>query len=190
MMTNKSKLLVMAIIPVMIMPLVRCGPPPAAKEYTHTTSGFKFTAAAGWNLVDQDSERYEFRLGNYKLVEVAGFDLELKPSDLAELDDELTGALLKESTMGGLEGYCEEARIKNYNITEEGPTTWGGLPGYQIKARGYSEEVTDNVAVDIIVAVVKSKARMYMLASQILESDYTKTEPDLLQMISSFQLLP
>lgn len=188
-MTNRSRLLILAIIPILML-MVFCGPPPAAKEYTHTAAGFKFTAAAGWNLVDQDNERYEFRLGNYKLIEVGGFDLELKPADLAELDDELTGVLLKESTMGGLEGYCEEAKIKNYSITKENPTTWGGLPGYQIRAKGYSDEVTDDVVVDIIVAVLKSKARMYMLASQIIESDYAKTEPELLQMIGSFQLLP
>jgi len=188
-MTKRSKLAILAIIPIILL-IVFCGPPPAPKDYTHATAGFKFTAAAGWNLVDQDDERYEFRLGSHKLVEVAGFDLELKPSDLAELDEELTGVLLKESTMGGLEGYCEEAKIKNYSVTEESPMIWAGLPGYRVKAKGYSDEVTDDVVVDIVVSVMKSKARMYMLASQIIESDYTKTQPELLQMINSFQLLP
>jgi len=185
----KAKHLIIVLIPAVLF-FIRCGTPPAPEDYIHTTAGFKFTVTAGWNKADEDKERYEFRQGNYKLVEVGGFDLEVKPEELTQLNDELTGAMLKESTMGGLEGYCTEAHIKNYSITEEGSTTWCGLPAYKVKAKGYSDEVSASVTVDIIVALLKSKARMYMFSSQIVDSEYSKVQNDLQTMIASFQLLP
>lgn len=93
------------------------------------------------------------------------------------------------STLEGLDGYCLEARIKDYKIENKSTTEWGGEYAYRVRARGYSAETLDQMVVDIIAMVHKEESRMYMSASQIVESDYKKTKPDIETMITSFKII-
>lgn len=166
------------------------GAPAAPKEYVHSVAGFKITAPAGWNKTNEDNEMYEFRKGDNRLIEVGGFDLEIDPTEIAEFTTDQMNELLEVSTTGGLEGYCEEADIVSYTVRDEGLTTWGGKDCYRIQARGHSNALNAAVIVDIMSIILKDRARVYMFASQIAESEYQGVSPALETMIASFALLP
>lgn len=177
------------IIALALLLSINCGGDSEPKEYIHTQAGFKITAPAGWRKVSEDREMYEFRSGDLKLVEVGSFYLEIPPEDLYSLSNEDFGNMLMESTLEGLDGYCIEARIKDYKIEEQSDTRWGGALAYRVRASGYSTEALDHMVVDIIAMVHEEESRMYMFASQIVENDYAKTKVDIESMIASFKLI-
>ena len=178
------------IIPIVLgMVFFHCGEPSQATEYTHTGVGFKITIPAGWSKISEDYEMYEFRSGDLKLIEVGGFDLELAEGELNGITDTEIAEWLTESTLEGLEGYCDEARIVGYTIQQEGPLTWGGLPAYSVQIRGYSEEADETMVVDLIAAMSTQTGFMYMFASQIAEDMYQETKAALDATIKSFALV-
>ena len=71
----------------------------------------------------------------------------------------------------------------------EGETTWGGIPGYRVKTKGYSDEAGKNMVVDLIGIFNIRNGYMYMFASQIETGVYDKTKPELEACISSFELI-
>ena len=129
--------------------------------------------------MSEDSEMCEYRMGNFKLIEVGGFDLEFTPEELADITVTDIADIVKEATLGGLEGYCEEATIKGWSMDYEGETTWGGIPGYRVKTKGYSDEAGKNMVVDLIGIFNIRNGYMYMFASQIETGVYDKTKPEL-----------
>jgi hypothetical protein len=181
----------MSIVVLTALIIVACsgGAPSEPVVYTHQKAGFKITAPAGWKKMSEDSEMYEFRMGNFKLIEVGGFDLEFTAEELADITITDIADIVKEATMGGLEGYCEEATIDNWNLDNEAETTWGGVPGYRVKARGYSEEADKDMIVDLIGIFNVKNGYMYMFASQIETGVYDKTKPELEACIASFAFL-
>ena len=168
---------------------LHCGGPSEATEYTHGRAGFKITIPAGWAKISEDNEMFEFRSGDYKLIEVGGFDLELTRDELTGITDVEVAEWIEESTHEGLAGYCDEARIVGYTIQEEGPMTWGGLPAYSVRIRGYSEEADKTMIVDLIAAMSIETGFMYMFASQIAEDMYQDIKNGLYASIKSFQLV-
>jgi hypothetical protein len=172
--------------------LLSCGEeakPQEPKEYIHRQAGFKIMAPAGWEKTDVDSEHFEFRSGSFKLIEVGGFSLELDPNAFQDFTNEEFMDLLRESTMEGFWGYCEDARIRNYEIIEKKDTGWDNLPAYRVTASGYSDIAQTDMVVDIIAIVYDSKSMIYMFASQIDKTEYQKTKPHLESTITSFKLL-
>lgn len=170
--------------------IIACGGAPAEPVvYTHQNAGFKITVPGGWKKMSEDPEMYEFRMGNFKLIEVGGFDLEFTPEELADITVEDIADIVKEATMSGLEGYCEEATIEDWTIDQEGETTWGGIPGYRAQVKGYSEEADKDMVVDLIGIFNIKNGFMYMFASQIETGAYDKTRPELEACISSFALI-
>lgn len=167
---------------------IDCGGPSEPKEYIHTQAGFKITTPAGWKKTSEDHEIYEFRSGDYKLVEVGGFDLPVPPEDLFSLPTDEFVSLLRESTLDGLDGYCLDARIRDYWVGDERETVWGDRIAYRVQAKGYSTEALTSMVIDIIAIVHEEKSRIYMFASQIKESIYPQTKKVLELMIASFQL--
>ncbi len=168
--------------------IINCGGDSEPKVYKHTRAGFSIKAPAGWRMVFEDHEMYEFRSGNLILIEVGGFDLEIPAEDLYNISNEDFGYMLMESTLDGLEGYCIEARIKDYKIEEQGETEWGGGYAYRVRASGYSSDALAQMVVDIIATIYEKENRMYMFASQIARSDYAEIKPELESMIESFKL--
>jgi hypothetical protein len=168
---------------------LHCGGPSQAMEYTHLRAGFKITIPAGWAKISEDSEMFEFRSGDFKLIEVGGFDLELTRDELAGITDAEVAEWIEESTHEGLEGYCDEARIVGYTIQKEGPITWGGLPAYSVQIQGYSEEADKTMIVDLIAAMSTETGFMYMFASQVAESMYLDVKTGLDTAIKSFQIV-
>jgi len=177
------------VVTLVLLLSINCGGDSVPKEYIHTQAGLKITAPAGWRKVSEDHEMYEFRSGDLKLVEVGSFYLEIPSEDLHNLSNEDFHYMLMESTLEGLDGYCIEARIKDYKIEDQGETEWGGEYAYRVRASGYSAEALDQMVVDIIATVHKEESRMYMFASQIVESDYAKTKADIESMITSFKII-
>jgi len=177
------------IITLVLLLSISCGGDSEPKEYIHTQAGFKITAPAGWQKVSEDHEMYEFRSGDLKLIEVGSFYLEIPSEDLYNLSNENIHYMLMKSTLEGLDGYCLEARIKDYKIEDQSETEWGGEYAYRVRARGYSADALDQMVVDIISMVHKEESRMYMFASQIVESEYRKTKPDIETMITSFTII-
>lgn len=184
----KTRFSILIIIPVLLF-FINCGGESVPKEYQHTRAGFIITAPAGWSKASEDNEMYEFRSGNYKLIEVGGFDLGVPSEDLYSISLGEFVSLLRESALDGLDGYCDEARIRNYMINEAGETRWGGETAYRLQASGYSDEASVSMILDMIVIVEKETSRMYMFASQIEENVYPKVEKDLELMIASFQVM-
>jgi hypothetical protein len=174
---------------VLVMVYLHCGGPSEATEYIHQGARFKITIPAGWVKISEDNEMYEFRSGDYKLIEVGGFDLELTRDELTGITDAEVADWIEESTLEGLEGYCDEARIVGYTIQKEGPMTWGGLPAYGVQISGYSEEAEQTMIVDLIAAMSTETGYMYMFASQIAENMYQDTQTGLDVAIKSFQLV-
>jgi hypothetical protein len=166
-----------------------CGDHRRSKEYSHAQAGFKITIPGGWNKTGGDSEMYEFRSGNLKLIEVGGFDLPVGVEVLYGLPSDEFLNTLKQATLDGLDGYCEEARITGYRINEQYETMWGGEPAYRVQASGYSNEALASMVVDIVALVYREKARMYMFISQIEEASYSRTKYEIEGIITSFQLL-
>lgn len=177
------------IIIAVFLSCIRCGAPSEPKEYIHARAGFKITAPAGWKKISEDFEMFEFRSGDYKLIEVGGFDLGIPPDDFYNLTDDEFFELLRESTREGLDGYCIEATIRDYTISDARETVWGDRIAYRVQAKGYSTEAMASMVVDIIAIVYEEKSRMYMFASQIDEKAYQETKKYLELMIASFQII-
>jgi hypothetical protein len=176
------------IIVVLMLFFIRCGES-EPKEYVHAAAGFKITAPGGWSKMSEDNEMYEFRSGSRKLIEVGGFDLGIAPSDLYALTYAEYNTLLKESVLEGLDGYCEEAMIANYEATDLYGLEWGGESAFRVQATGYSKHAEADMVVDILAMVHRETSRMYMFAAQIEEDMYQTTKQDIELMIASFQLL-
>jgi hypothetical protein len=166
-----------------------CGGPSEPQTFAHSQASFKITIPAGWSKISEDSEMYEFRDGDLKLIEVGGFDMELSEEDFEGVSDEEFMDLLEESTLDGLEGYCDEAEIPNYTINSQGHTTWGGIPAYRLQAQGYSNAAEEEMIVDLLASINKGNGFMYMFASQIAENMYNKAKADLENAIMSFTLM-
>ncbi|UCG90845.1 MAG: hypothetical protein JSV97_07075 [candidate division WOR-3 bacterium] len=177
------------VITAFFLSCVHCGAPSEPKEYIHTRAGFKITAPAGWKKKSEDFEMFEFRSGDYKLVEVGGFALGIPPDDFYRLTDDDFFALLRESTREGLDSYCTEATIRDYTISDSRETVWGDRIAYRAQAKGYSNETMASMVVDIIAIVYEEKSRVYMFASQIDEKAYAQTKKYLELMIASFQII-
>lgn len=174
---------------ILVLILSHCGGPSEATEYAHRGAGFKITIPAGWVKISEDNEMFEFRSGDYKLIEVGGFDLGLTRDELTGITDAEVAEWIEESTLEGLEGYCDEARIVGYTIQKEGPMTWGGLPAYGVQIRGYSEEADETMIVDLFAAMSVNTGYMYMFASQIADHMYQDVKTGLDASIKSFELV-
>lgn len=177
------------IIVLIIVCAIKCGGHSEPKEYMHTQAEFKITVPVGWKKTFEDHEMFEFRSGDYKLVEVGGFDLEVPPHELYNISNEEFSELLMASTLEGLDGYRIDAQITDYMIEDEGETVWGDRLAYHVTASGYSRSAETEMKIDLIAMVYEEKSRMYMLASQIAESEYPDTYFDIASMIASFQLI-
>jgi hypothetical protein len=160
-------------------------------EYVHEKAGFKITIPAGWTKMSEDSEMYEFRSGNYKLIEVIGFDLELAQQDIADLTDSEFKNMVRQSALDGLEGYCDEAEIQDYVVEKQRETTWGGYDAYRVKAVGFSNAADKKMVVDLIASFVMRDNRLYayLYASQISEDVYKDIEDSIETTIASFQII-
>jgi hypothetical protein len=176
------------IVFVLLAFFIRCGES-EPKEYVHSRAGFKITAPGGWSKISEDSDMFEFRSGARRLIEVGGFDLGIAPSDLYALTYVEFNELLKESVLEGLDGYCEEAMIANYETTDLYGTDWGGESAFRVQATGYSEHAEADMIIDLLAMVHRESSRMYMFAAQIEEEMYQNTKQDIELMIASFQLL-
>lgn len=184
---RKTQLLL--LITAVIFVAVRCGEGPSEPVvHTHTQAGFKITAPAGWSLMSQDEEMFEFRHGDVQLIEVGGFDLEMGPEDFEDVSMDEFMNTLRDGTRDGLDGYCEEAEIVDWRVKEQKETTWGGEPAYHIRAEGYSEAAETDMVVDLVSCMHKQSGFMYMFASQIAAGDYEKVKTDLKATISSFTI--
>lgn len=169
--------------------VLKCGAPSEPKEYIHTQADFKITAPAGWRKTFEDHEMFEFRSGDYKLVEVGGFDIGVPSHELYDISNEEFLELLIASTMEGLDGYCIEAQMRDYTIEDEGRTVWGDRLAYHVTARGYSRMAEMDMKVDLVAIVYEEKSRMYFFASQIAENEYADAFFDIASMIASFQII-
>jgi len=184
------KPIIVIIFAASLLMLAGCDSAPSEpKEYTHTLGGFKVTAPAHWKLISEDHELYEFRRGNYKLIEVGSFDLDIPKGDLDMLTPDELSNTLEDESLRGLKNYCEGAKITGYRITERMPYKWDNMPGFRIKAVGYSDAASATMVIDVVMGLEKSQMRLYLFASQVAESDYEETSADLEMTIASFQLL-
>ena len=166
-----------------------CSAPSEPKEYIHTQADFKITAPVGWRKTFEDHEMFEFRSGDYKLVEVGGFDIGVPSHELYDISNEEFLELLIASTLEGLNEYCIDAQMRDYMIEDEGKTVWGDRLAYHVTARGYSRIAEMDVKVDLVAIVYEEKSRMYFFASQIAENEYADAFFDIASMIASFQLI-
>jgi len=158
-------------------------------EYLHDAAGFKITAPAGWEMMDKSVETYEFRQGDYMLIEVGGFDL---GKDLYETlnDPEFDYPLfLEDASLGFLKDYCKEAAITGYRVTLRNETSWGGMPAFRLKAEGFSAPINKTVTIDVLLAVNKSSCVAYVFASQIAKSKYDEASGEIETSIASFQVI-
>jgi hypothetical protein len=183
----KKRYYVLIVVVLMVF-FIRCGES-EPKEYVHTAAGFKITAPGGWSKISEDNEMYEFRSGNRKLIEVGGFDLGIAPTDLYALTYAEFNTMIKEAVLEGLDGYCEEAMIANYEAKDLYGLEWGGESAFRVQATGYSKHAEVDMVVDILAMVHKESSCMYMFAAQIEEGTYPDTKQDIELMITSFQLL-
>jgi hypothetical protein len=161
--------------------------PSEPKEYVHGQAGFKITLPGGWSKTSEDNELFEFRAGNTRLIEVASFDFEVSREEMASLTEQDITDFLTDFSGDGITEYCAEANIRDHSTIEKSMTTWDGNPAYRLKARGYSGEIDASVIVDIIIMIDKSKARGYLFAAQIAESEYEKIKADIESAIASFR---
>lgn len=183
----KKKYYVLIVVVLMVF-FIRCGES-EPKEYTHTSAGFKITAPGGWSKISEDNEMYEFRAGSRRLIEVGGFDLGIPPEDLYALTYAEFNTMLKESVLEGLDGYCEEAMIADYEAKDLYGLEWGGESAFRVQATGYSKNAEVDMVVDILAMVHKETSRMYMFAAQIEEGMYDDAKQDIELTIASFRLL-
>ncbi len=163
--------------------------PREPREYVHASKGFKITMPGNWQKESEDGDMFEFRWGSLRLVEVGGFDLPVEKEDLFDLDEDEFRALLMESTLQGLDGYCEEAKIQNFVIKEQYETIWSDEMAYRVQVSGYSNEALTTVVVDMLAIVKREQGRMYMFASQIEEKAYSELKMSIEGMIQSFKIL-
>ena len=173
---------------VVIILFIGCGGPSEPKVYTHEQAMFSVTCPAGWSLISQDAEMYEFRKGDVKLIEVGGFDFGMTEEDFADMSDADFKDFMREASLGGLEGYCEEAEIRDWTIDEQYHATWGGLQSYRIHAKGFSDAADVNMVIDLIAAVNMDSGLLYMFASQIAHDQYSSTKTDVEAVIQSFRV--
>ena len=89
-----------------------------AKEYTHNTAGFKITAPANWEMIEQTSEAFEFRRGNFMLIEVAGSIFEEEVDYIMHNPDFEPSLLLEDAALLFLKEYCKEAGMTGYKFYE------------------------------------------------------------------------
>jgi hypothetical protein len=173
-----------------VFALTACAPSEPV-TYNHEKAGFRITVPAGWAKMSEDDEMYEFRSGDYKLIEVVGFDLELTEEDIQDLTDSEYQDMVRKAAIDGLEGYCEEAEITDYRIQQQYETTWGGHDAYRMKASGYSEAAEKSMVVDLLASFVMKKNHLfaYLLASQIAQDEYDATKSSLEACFASFRLI-
>jgi len=174
-----------------VLCLIGCAGSSEPKVYSHSQARFSITCPAGWSLTSQDNEMYEFRRGDVKLIEVGGFIFSTDPEEI-EYMNSLSESELKEflrsASLDGLEGYCEEAEIMNWTISDQFHMSWDGRPGYRIRANGYSDPAGVDMTLDLIAAIDMQSGMLYMLASQISKSQYEATKVDLEAAIQSFRV--
>lgn len=183
-----KKMQLLLLITAVVFVGLQCGGPSEPTEHNHMQAGFKITLPAGWSLMSQDEEMCEFRHGDVQLIEIGGFDLEMGPEDFEDVPVEEFMNTLREGTLDGLDGYCEEAEIVNWEIREQKATTWGGEPAFHINAKGYSEAAETEMVVDLLSCLHKQSGFMYMFASQIAADDYEKVKADVEATIASFKI--
>lgn len=171
-----------------IILIIGCAGSPEAKVYTHTQAYFSVTCPAGWSLVSQDAEMYEFRNGDVKLIEVGGFDFGMTAADFEDMSEAGFKDFMKDASLGGLEGYCEEAEIQDWTIDEQYHTTWGGLDAYRIRAKGFSNAAEVDMVVDLVATLNFENGMLYMFASQIAKNQYEGARTDVEATLASFRV--
>jgi hypothetical protein len=171
-----------------IILIVGCAGPSAPKVYTHEQAGFSVTCPAGWSLMSQDAEMFEFRSGDVKLIEIGGFNFGVSTAELEEMSDADFKDFMKDASLGGLEGYCSEAEIQDWMIDEQYHTTWGGLEAYRVRARGFSNAADVDMVVDLVAAYNFDNGMLYMFASQIAKNQYEGTKKDMEAALTSFRV--
>ena len=157
------------------------------KVYNHTDAYFSVTCPGGWSLISEDSEMYEFRKGDVKLIEVGGFDFG-GVEEFIDMPDEQFKEFMRSASLDGLEGYCEEAEIRDWTIMEQYHTTWGGMAAYRIRAQGFSDAADVDMVLDLLAALNLKNGMLYMLASQIAKSQYEGTKADVETVVNSFKV--
>jgi hypothetical protein len=177
-----------ALMIAVILIIVGCAESPEPKVYTHEQAQFSVTCPAGWRLISQDEEMYEFRKGDVRLIEVGGFDFGMTAADFEDMTDADLKDFMQEASLGGFEGYCEEAQITNWAIDEQYHTAWGGTNAYRIRAKGFSNTAEVDMIVDLIAAVSVDKGMLYMFASQVAQEQYSSTQAEVEATIKSFQI--
>jgi len=181
------KTIIYTCITIAVILMIGCAGSSEPKVYNHTEAYFAVTCPAGWSLISQDSEMYEFRRGDVKLIEVGGFefgDIE----EFLDMPDAEFKEFMRTASLDGLEGYCEEAEIMDYEIMEQYHTTWGGLGAYRIRAQGFSEAADVDMVLDLLAALNLKSGMLYMFASQIAKSQYDNTKADVETVINSFKV--
>lgn len=171
---------------IVIMLMIGCAGSSEPKVYSHEQAYFSVTCPSGWSLISQDSEMYEFRRGDVKLVEVGGFEFG-DVDDFIEMPESEFKEFMRTASLDGLEGYCEEAEITGWTIIEQFHTTWGGLKAYRVRAQGYSEPAEVDMMLDLLAALNLDNGMLYMFASQIEKGQYDNTKADVEMMIQSFR---
>jgi len=169
--------------------LVGCSGNSEPSEHVHNSARFKITIPAGWKLISEDDEMFEFRKGDTRLIEVGRFELDFTPDEMADMEDDEITEMLEQSSDGGFKSYCIDARISDYRIEQQNSRVWGGLPAYYIKARGFSNEIDESVVIDLLIAIHRDRCAMYLFASQVTRSNYEKTEQHIKSSIESFQVI-
>ncbi|MBN2621414.1 hypothetical protein JXB22_10040 [candidate division WOR-3 bacterium] len=179
---------IFACIVTFIILIVGCAGPSEPKVYTHEQAHFSVTCPAGWSLISQDGEMFEFRSGDVKLIEVGGFDFGLTSADFEEMSDSEFKDWMKDASLGGLEGYCSEAEIQEWTIDEQYHATWGGLEAYRVRAQGFSNAADVDMVVDLVAAINLDNGMLYMFASQIAKSQYEGAKKDMDAALTSFRV--
>jgi len=173
-------------ITIAVILMIGCAGSSEPKVYTHEQAYFSVTCPAGWSLISQDNEMYEFRRGDVKLIEVGGFDFG-DIEDFLEMPDAEFKEFMRTASLDGLDGYCEEAEIHDWTILEQYHTTWGGLEAYHVRAQGFSEAADVDMVLDLLAALNLNNGMLYMFASQIAKSQYDNTKTDVDAVINSFR---
>jgi hypothetical protein len=181
-----KRIIYTGIIIVFIL-MMGCEESSEPKVYNHADAYFSVTCPAGWSLISEDSEMYEFRRGDVKLIEVGGFDFG-DIEDFLDMPDAEFKEFMRTASLDGLEGYCEEAEIRDWTIMEQYHTTWGGIKAYRVRAQGFSEAADVDMVLDLLAALNLKNGMLYMFASQIAKSQYDNTKADVETVINSFKV--
>jgi hypothetical protein len=172
---------------IIIVSIIGCAGSSEPTTYTHENARFTVTCPAGWSYISQDPEMFEFRKGDVKLIEIGGFEFG-EADFLLEMSDAEFAGFMRDASLDGLEGYCDEAAISDWTIDEQYHTTWGSLEAYRIRAHGYSDAAEVDMILDLIAAINFENGMLYMFASQIAKDQYEKTEAEIEAMIKSFRV--